>query len=229
MQSSPGTGTGESEARSGLSQWNVPGMSRRRRTSARSSASRSGSQRHRERGDRSARHRDRDDRRPRQRASTRSETPRAIQDRPERTGVEGHGKRRVSDASDDRSHDRSHEGIIEQLQHANEELTEGMQVMNCLNEELTERVQVMSRQITQLEEVAASRERLSSDIEIKFTNYLRGYNENVTNEIQELNRRVSSSTNELAEYQIELMIAAKEDEGSEMHSRTRTKRKPDGK
>ena len=90
MQSFPGTGTGDSEARSGLSQWNTPGMSRRRRTSDRSSASRSGSQRHRGRGDRSARHRDRDDRRPRQRTSTRSDPP--IRTGPRGLGLKGMGR-----------------------------------------------------------------------------------------------------------------------------------------
>ena len=168
MQSSPGTGTGESEARSGLLQWTTPGLSRRRRTSARSSTSRSGSHRTR----------DREDRRSRRRSSTRSETPRAIQD----IGGDGHGKRRASETSGE----HSHEGLTEQLQ--------------TVNEELTERLQAMSRQIFQLEEAAASRERLIGDIEVKFTDYLRNYNENVTSEIHVLNQRLSESTNELAEY-----------------------------
>ena len=67
-----------------------------------------------------------------------------------------------------------------------------------------------------MEEAAASRERLLGDIEAKFTDYLRNYNENVTSEIHELNQRLSESTNELAEYQVELMVAAREDEGFEM-------------
>ena len=139
MQSSPGTGTGESEARSGLPQWNTPGLSRRGRTSARSSTSRSGSHRTR----------DREDRRSRRRSSTRSETPRSIQDRPDRIGGDGHGKRRVSETIGE----RSHEGLTEQLQKVNEEFTEGLQAM--------------SKQIFQLEEAAASRERLIGDIEVQ--------------------------------------------------------------
>ena len=85
---------------------------------------------------------------------------------------------------------------------------------NCqnANEELTERIQVMSRQVTQFEEAAASRE----DIEVKFTDYLRNYNENVTTEVQVLNQRLMSSTNEIAEHQVERMVAAREDEDSEM-------------
>ena len=179
MQSSPGTGTGESEARSGLSQWHTPVLSRRPRTSARSSTSRSGSHRTR----------DREDRRSRRRSSTRSETPTSIQDRPDRIGGDGHGKRRVSETSGE----HSHEGLTEQLQ--------------TVNEELTERLQAMSKQIFQLEEAAASRERLIGDIEVKFTDYLRNYNENVTAEIHVLNQGLSESTNELAEYQVELILA----------------------
>ena len=38
----------------------------------------------------------------------------------------------------------------------------------------------------------------------------------MTSEISTLNRRLSESTNELAEYQVDLMVAAREDEGSEM-------------
>ena len=137
-QSSPGTGTGESEIRSGLSsQWTTPGMSRRR-TSARSSMSRSGS--HRDR--------DREDRRSCRRPSTRSGTPRALQDRAERTGGDGHGKRRVSETSAE----HSHEGLTEQFQ--------------IMNDEFTERLQAMSRQVFQLEEAVASRDQLIGDIEV---------------------------------------------------------------
>ena len=38
----------------------------------------------------------------------------------------------------------------------------------------------------------------------------------MTSEIHVLNQRLSESTNELAEYQVELLVAAREDEGSEM-------------
>ena len=90
---------------------------------------------------------------------------------PDRIGGDGHGKRRVSETSGE----HSHEGLTEQLQ--------------TVNEELTERLQAMSKQIFQLEEAAASRERLIGDIEVKFTDYLRNYNENVTSEIHVLNQR----------------------------------------
>ena len=88
-----------------------------------------------------------------------------------------------------------------------------------MNEEFTERLQAMSIQIFQLEEAAASRERLIGEIEVKFTDYLRNYNENVTSEIHVLNQRFSESTNELAEYQVELMVAAREDEGLRCESK----------
>ena len=126
------------------------------------------------------------------------ETPRSIQDRADRTGGDGHGKRRVFETSGE----HSHEGLTEQLQ--------------TMNEEFTERIQAMSRQVFHLEEAVASREHLIGDIEVKFTDYLKNYNENVASEINTLNRRLSESTNELAEYQVELMVAAREDEGSEI-------------
>ena len=81
-----------------------------------------------------------------------------------------------------------------------------------MNEELTERLQAMSS----VGRSTASRERLIGDIEVKFIDYLRHYKENVTSEIHVLNQRLSESTNELAEYQVELMVPAREDEGSEM-------------
>ena len=44
----------------------------------------------------------------------------------------------------------------------------------------------MSRQVFQLEEAVASRDHLIGDIEVKFTEYLRNCNENVTSEINTL-------------------------------------------
>ena len=61
---------------------------------------------------------------------------------------------------------------------------------------------------------AASRDQVIRDIEIKFTEYLRGHNQQVFNEINTLNRRLMYSTNEVTEYHAELMLASKEDEGA---------------
>ena len=61
---------------------------------------------------------------------------------------------------------------------------------------------------------AASRDQVIRDIETKFTEYLRGHNQQVFNEINTLNRRLMYSTNEVTEYHAELMLASKEDEGA---------------
>ena len=60
---------------------------------------------------------------------------------------------------------------------------------------------------------AASRDQVIRDIETKFTEYLRGHNQQVFNEINTLNRRLYS-TNEVTEYHAELILASKEDEGA---------------
>ena len=60
---------------------------------------------------------------------------------------------------------------------------------------------------------AASRNQVIRDIETKFTEYLRGHNQQVFNEINTLNRRLMYSTNEVTEYHAELMLTSKEDEG----------------
>ena len=61
---------------------------------------------------------------------------------------------------------------------------------------------------------AASRDQLIRDIEVKFSDYLRGQNQQVFNEISALNNRLTYSSNEVTEYQAELMLASKEDEGA---------------
>ena len=63
---------------------------------------------------------------------------------------------------------------------------------------------------------AKSRDQVINDIEIKFTEYLRDHNQQVFNEVNHLNRQLVYSTNEVAEYQVELMLASQEDEGATM-------------
>ena len=63
-----------------------------------------------------------------------------------------------------------------------------------------------------MEAYTASRDQLVWDIEIKLTNYLHEYNHNVDEEQAMLHQ----STTEISEYQAELMVAAKEDEGAIM-------------
>ena len=54
------------------------------------------------------------------------------------------------------------------------------------------------------------------DIEVKFTDYLRGYNNHVNSEISVLNEKPSQPATEVRVYQVELMVAAQDDEGSTM-------------
>ena len=68
--------------------------------------------------------------------------------------------------------------------------------------------------MVQSEMYAASRDQVIRDIETKFTEYLRGHNQQVFNEINTLNRQLMYSTNEVTEYHAELMLASKEDEGA---------------
>eukprot|EP00435_Cladocopium_sp_Y103_P035881 s3728_g9.t1 len=65
-----------------------------------------------------------------------------------------------------------------------------------------------------MESFAASRDQLIKDLETKFTDYLRNYHQNVNDEVNSLNQRLSCSADEITEYQAELMVAAKEDEGA---------------
>jgi chromosome segregation ATPase len=81
-------------------------------------------------------------------------------------------------------------------------------------EELKAQCQSLQEKVTQLELYAASRDQLIKDIEVKFTDHLRTQNRNVYDELNTLNQRLMYSTNEVAEYQAELMIASREDEGA---------------
>jgi hypothetical protein len=72
----------------------------------------------------------------------------------------------------------------------------------------------LQEKVTQLELYAASRDQIIRDIEIKFTEHLRTQNQNVVDEFNTLNQRLMYSTNEVAAYQAELMIASQEDEGA---------------
>eukprot|EP00435_Cladocopium_sp_Y103_P000806 s3097_g1.t1 len=67
-----------------------------------------------------------------------------------------------------------------------------------------------------MESYAASRDQLIKDLESKFTDYLRDYHQNVNDEVNSLNQRLSYSADEITEYHAELMVAAKEDEGAVM-------------
>ena len=131
----------------------------------------------------------RGDRRSPRRPTTRPGTPRAIEDQPGRTRGDGRIKRRTTETSGSR---------------------EPISVM----EELKAQCQSRQEKVTQLELYAASRDQLIKDIEVKFTDHLRTQNRNVYDELNTLNQRLMYSTNEVAEYQAELMIASREDEGA---------------
>ena len=81
-------------------------------------------------------------------------------------------------------------------------------------EELRAQCQSLRNQLNNMEAYAASRDQLIHDIEIRFTEYLQEQNQNVFDEVNALNHRLSCSTNEVAEYQAELMVASQEDEGA---------------
>ena len=81
-------------------------------------------------------------------------------------------------------------------------------------EELRAQCQSLRNQLNNMEAYAASRDQLIHDIEIRFTEYLREHNQNVLDEVNALNNRLSCSANEVAEYQAELMVASQEDEGA---------------
>ena len=81
-------------------------------------------------------------------------------------------------------------------------------------EELRAQCQSLREQVYNMEVYASSRDQLIKGIEVKFTEYLREHNQSVFNEINLLNHRLSHSTDEIAEYQAELMVASQEDEGA---------------
>ena len=60
---------------------------------------------------------------------------------------------------------------------------------------------------------------------MKSTEYLRGYNDNVNSEISVLKEMLSQSATEVREYQVELMVAAQDDEGSTMRIEELERRK----
>ena len=60
---------------------------------------------------------------------------------------------------------------------------------------------------------------------MKSTEYLRGYNDNVNSEISVLKEMLSQSATEVREYQVELMVAAQDDEGSTMRNEELERRK----
>ena len=126
------------------------------------------------------------------RTPTRPGTPRAIEDQPGRIRDDGRIKRRTTETSGSRG---SREPI-------------------SVIDELMTQYQSLQEKMTQLELYAVSRDQLIKDIEVKFTDYLRNQNQNVYDEFNTINQRLMYSTNEVAEYQAELMIASREDEGA---------------
>ena len=123
------------------------------------------------------------------RTPTEHRTPRAVEDKPGRESSDISAKRRSTEAR----------GSSEPI---------------AIIEELREQCQTLREKVTQSEMYAASRDQVIRDIEAKFTEYLRGHNQQVFNEINILNRRLMYSTNEVTEYHAELMLASKEDEGA---------------
>eukprot|EP00435_Cladocopium_sp_Y103_P063515 s220_g25.t1 len=76
--------------------------------------------------------------------------------------------------------------------------------------------EMLAENIKILQNEVSTRNQVIRDIETKFTEYLRGYYQNVNSEFQMLNDRLAGSTIEVREYQAELMVAAQDDEGSTM-------------
>ena len=62
-------------------------------------------------------------------------------------------------------------------------------------EELRAQCQSLRNQLDNMEAYAASRDRLIHDIEIRFTEYLQEHNQNVFDEVNALNHRLSCSAN----------------------------------
>ena len=123
------------------------------------------------------------------RTPTGHRTPRAVEDKHGRESSDVSAKRRSTEAR----------GSSEPI---------------AIIEELREQCQTLREKVAQTEMYAASRDQVIKDIEAKFTEYLRGHNQQVFNEINTLNKRLMYSTNEVSEYHAELMLASKEDEGA---------------
>ena len=115
-------------------------------------------------------------------------TPRSIEDLPGRTRGEGRVKRRTTETSGS----REPTSIIDELK------------AQCLS---------LQEKVTQLELYAASRDQIIRDMKSSSRN-TRTQNQNVVDEFNTLNQRLMYSTNEVAAYQAELMIASQEDEGA---------------
>ena len=123
------------------------------------------------------------------RTSTRHRTPRAVEDLPGRGPSDMSAKRRTTEARG------SNDAI-------------------AIIEDLRAQCQSLKERVTQSEMYAAPRDQIIKDIEVKFSDYLRDHNRQVFNEVSALNNRLMHSSNEVAEYQAELMLASKEDEGA---------------
>ena len=87
-------------------------------------------------------------------------------------------------------------------------------------EELRAQCQSLRNQLNHMEAYAASRDQLIHDIEIRFTEYLQEHNQNVFDEVNALNHRLSCSANEVAECQAELMVASQKTKVQQYASKT---------
>ena len=84
---------------------------------------------------------------------------------------------------------------------------------------------LLEEQVERLGGIVESRNQAINDIEAKFTDCLRGYNDNVNSEFSVLNGMLSQWATEVKEYQVELMVAAQDDEGSTMRIEELERRK----
>ena len=156
----------------------------------------------------------------RRRISTQS-TPRSSRNSPRSEGVR-HGHRSTRGRTTPRDHsartdhgrvgERTGESRVKRRSTDTSVANESV----ALLEELRAQCHSLRNQLINMEAYAASRDQLVRDIEIKFTDYLREHNQNVFEEVSALNHRLTCSTNEIAEYHAELMVASQEDEGATM-------------
>ena len=154
----------------------------------------------------------------RRRISTQS-TPRSSRNSPRSEGVrQGHrstrGRTTPRDHSARTDHGRVGERTGESRVKRRSTDTSVASEPVALLEELRAQCQSLRSQLINMEAYAASRDQLIRDIEVKFTDYLREHNQNVFEEVSALNHRLTCSTNEIAEYHAELMVASQEDEGA---------------
>ena len=187
-QSSPATGE-ESGAASGTWQ-NLPSRRSRSSTSHRSTG----------RTSRRSTPRGEQELRTPKRATTRSGTPRSTHDRQPRTR-DVSGKRRSGGPEHFSLEQAARDELLEHQGEYHEELT--------ANHELTEHVHSLENEVM-------SRNRVINDIEVKFTDYLKEYQQTVNTEVETLSEMLSRSTIEIREYQAELLVAAQDDTGSTM-------------